>query len=188
MPALPVRLVLVLALAGLALGCGDDVRRVPDTGSPGSDAGGVMDGGGVDAATGDDAGAAVTSTLMGEVTRTAEPRAGGVGHLYIGVFDQDPVTDRETATVVGRVIVENADMSASGARIPYAVEGIPARAEPYYVSAFLDDNMNAGTDPATAGPDRGDLVTLDGLGSPSVTVPSADPVTFEIVLNTNLPF
>ncbi|GAB5543086.1 MAG: hypothetical protein RLO52_26805 [Sandaracinaceae bacterium] len=135
-----------------------------------------------------DAAAGMTGGLAGVVTRTAMPRAGGVGHLYLAVFDRDPVTNRDTAMVVGRVIVEDADMSSADAAIPYAIDGIPPRAEPYFVSGFLDDNMNAGTDPETAGPDRGDLVTLEGFGSPTVTVSSAETVAYDIVLNTNLPF
>ncbi|UJR81559.1 hypothetical protein [Sandaracinus amylolyticus] len=128
-------------------------------------------------------------SLMGVVTRSAMPMAGGRGHLYIAIFDRDPVLDRDGATVVANGLVMDADMSASGARIVYSVLGIPPRAEPYYVVAFLDDNGNADTsDPRRAGPDRGDLVSLMGLSSPQVTVSSATVVARDIDLNASLPF
>ena len=195
--------VVLLSSVFLLLACGDDDRVVDDApgmGDAGSDTdGGVTptpdagpaDDGGTTPDAGpvaDDAGSEATGGLAGDVTRSAMPRAGGVGDLYIAVFDRDPVLNRDSAVVIGRVIVEDADMAASDASIPYAVDGIPPRAEPYFVSAFLDDNMNAGTDPGTAGPDRGDLVSLMGLGSPSVTVSSPSTVAFDVVLNTNLPF
>jgi len=183
----------VLALA-LGAGCGSDDRD--RGGGAGDDAGsgGMADGGtagetDAGGAGGTDAGGtAAAGRLEGVVTRTAEPRAGGIGHLYIAVFDRDPVTNRDSAVVVARTLIENADMSDDAAEIPYSVEEVPPRAEPYFVTAFLDDDGDAGMDPETAGPDMGDLVVLEGLGSPQVTVSSAETVSFDIVLNTNLPF
>ncbi|GAB4202418.1 MAG: hypothetical protein OHK0013_15680 [Sandaracinaceae bacterium] len=136
-----------------------------------------------------DAPGAEAGSITGHVTRTAMPAAGGRGHLYIAVFTADPVLDRTGARNVANARVDDVDMSAPGARIPYVVTGIPPRAEPYFVTAFLDDNRTVdASDPSSAGPDRGDLVALDGLGSPRVTVPDTRPVTFDLVLNFNLPF
>ena len=183
------------------LGCGDDDRTAADAsarmdagpvrsdsgptpeedgGQPPADGGPIADGGPTGA----------TGSIQGNVSRSASatPEADGVGPIYIAVFDQDPVTNRDSATLIGRVILEGADLSSESAAIPYMLDGIPPRPEPYYVSAFFDDDMNAGSDPATAGPDRGDLVTLMGLGSPQVTVPSASVVDYDIVLNTALFF
>ena len=210
------RLFTLLMLAQ-ALGCGDDDRvgdastpidsgstvgpdagpGTVDSGPPAMTDGGpvAMDGGppamtdgGPVATDGGPVGS--TGAIAGNVSRSASavPEADGVGPLYVAVFDQDPVTNRATATVVARVLVEGADLSSATATIPYAVEGIPPRAEAYYVTAFFDDDMNAGSDPATAGPDRGDLVSLMGLGSPRVTVSGATTVDFDIVLNTALLF
>lgn len=127
--------------------------------------------------------------IAGRVTRTAMPAAGGRGHLYIAVFDRDPVTDRMGARAVARTRIENVDMSSPSASVSYRVEGIPPRAMPYYVTAFLDDNGTVDErDPERAGPDRGDLVALEGFSSPRVTVPDARTVMFDLVLNFNLPF
>lgn len=128
-------------------------------------------------------------SIEGFVTRSAMPAAGGRGHLYVAVFSADPVTDREGAMNVGNTRIDDVDMSSPSARIPYAVLGIPPRSETYYVTAFLDDNGTVdASDPASAGPDRGDLVALDGFGSVSVTVSDETPVTLDLDLNFNLPF
>lgn len=132
---------------------------------------------------------APTATLSGNVVRTTAPKAGGLGNLFVAVFENDPVTSMSDAAPVGQALVEDADMSADDAAIPYEVTGIPVRAEPYFIVAFLDDNDNASTDdPATAGPDRGDLVSLQGLASPSVSLDQAGVTTYEIVLNIAMPF
>lgn len=158
-----------LALAVLACGSGDPAS--PDA-SPVADAPPAASGG----------------SIGGTITRSAEPAAGGRGHLYVAVFDRDPVSMRDEAVVVARTIVMDADMSDPAAAIPYEVGGVPPRAEAYYVTAFLDDNGTVGTDPATAGPDRGDLVALEGFASPSVVVDAEHRVTLDLVLNFNLPF
>jgi hypothetical protein len=44
---------------------------------------------------------------------------------------------------VGVQLIENADLSSTSTQIEYRIEGIPPRAEAYYVSAFLDDDGNA---------------------------------------------
>lgn len=126
--------------------------------------------------------------LAGVITRSAMPAAGGVGGLYVAIFDRDPVTMRDTAVAVGRAIVEDADMREASAAIPYEVTMIPPRAAPYYVTAFLDDNGTVGSDPDAAGPDRGDLVALDGFASHQVVVDGERRVTLDLDLNFNLPF
>lgn len=133
-----------------------------------------------------DGGPQMTGTLVGNVTRSAEPAAGGVGHIYIGVFTADPVTDRDNAVPVVNVRVEDADMSSPNASIPYRLEGVPPRADPYFVTAFLDDNNN--TMLPDAAPDRGDLVAIERLRAPQVTVATPTEVMFDIDLNINLPF
>ncbi|MAQ14153.1 MAG: hypothetical protein CMN30_05065 [Sandaracinus sp.] len=197
MPALLPALLVVIAA------CGDDDGRtdgtpmdagvITDATAP-TDAGTTADTGIAQDAgtieTPDSGAVGATGSLAGTVSRTASatPEADGVGPVYIAVFDRDPVTNRDTAVLVGQAIVASADLSDASASVPYTLEGIPPRAEPYFVSAFFDADMNAGTDPATAGPDRGDLVSLMGLGSPQVTVPDAAPVDFDVVLNTALLF
>jgi hypothetical protein len=126
--------------------------------------------------------------LTGKVLRKplTKPQNGGKGDVYVAVFDHDPVTDRASAKVVGQTIVHDTDMTADTAAVPYTIDGIPARSDPYFVIAFLDDNHTA---KATApGPDKGDLVSLDGLASPKVTLASATAVNLDLPLNTVLPF
>ena len=128
-------------------------------------------------------------SIFGGITRTAMPAAGGVGDLYIALFTSDPVISGGSAMPVANARIEGADMRAPDVRIPYEVNGIPPRAEPYFVVAFLDDNGTVDpTDPAGAGPDRGDLVSLMGVGSVRVTVPDEGAVPLDLVLNFNLPF
>ncbi len=194
-------LVLLAALAVAACdgSAGSDagMSAPADAGGPGSDGAlPPVDAGTDSGATALDAGVldagstpGAGGTLAGVVTRSAEPAAGGRGHLYIAVFTSDPVTDRTGAMNVARGIVEDVDMSAAGASIAYTVVGIPPRPEPYFVTAFLDDNGTvSATDPSNAGPDRGDLVALEGFASPRVTVASEATATLDLVLNFNLPF
>lgn len=173
--------------AGSARPPADAAGPVADAGSPPVES----DAGAADAGppSGLDAGASGAGTLTGSVTRTAAPAAGGRGDLYIAVFTADPVTDRASAMNVAQLRLEDVDMSADGAAVPYTLAGVPPRAEPYFVTAFLDDNHTVmAADPASAGPDRGDLVALDGFASPRVTVATATTVPFDIVLSFNLPF
>jgi len=136
-----------------------------------------------------DAGESESATLTGSITRSAAPAAGGIGHLYIAVFTLDPVSNADTTELVGAARVDDVDMSGDGVSVVYAVTGIPPRAEPYFVTAFLDDNGTVvADDPAAAGPDRGDLIALDGFASPQVTLSSATSVALDLELNFNLPF
>lgn len=188
-----------LALLVGAVGCdgssaGSDAgvpAPIADAGSVENDAGAPPPAADAGAPPSVDAGPAPAGggALTGHVTRTAEPAAGGRGHLYIAVFTSDPVTDRAGAMNVAQLRVEDVDMTGADASVPYTLAGIPPRAEPYYVTAFLDDNGTVdATDPSRAGPDRGDLVALDGFASPSVTVSSEATVTLDLVLSFNLPF
>ena len=43
-------------------------------------------------------------------------------------------------------------------------------------------------DPSKAGPDKGDLVSLDGFNFPTVTVSQPGEKTLDIVLNIAMPF
>ena len=133
--------------------------------------------------------AAETGTIQGNVTRTARPRAGGIGALFIAVFDRDPVFDPDNVVVVGGDQINDADMNPSDVSIPYRIEAVPVRAETYFITAFLDDDGTVDTsDPDTLGPDRGDLISTMGLATPRVGVTEPGVVTKDIVLNINLPF
>lgn len=187
--------VLTCLVTALAIACDGEAPGSVDAAAPDATAAppvvdaGETDSGRVDSGRGSDRDAAAPAgggSLVGSIRRTAEPRAGGVGHVYVAVFDRDPVLNRDDAVLVGRALVEDADLRAPDATVSYRVNEVPPRAEPYFVTAFLDDNGTV--DAANPGPDRGDLVSLDGLASPSVTVDRAGDVPFDIVLNANLPF
>ena len=128
-------------------------------------------------------------TMFGQITRSGSPRSGGIGHIYVALFDADPVRARDSANLIVNVRIENADMSSSSASIPYELAGIPTRAAPYYVVAFLDDNGTvSATEADAAGPDRGDLISLDGFSSPTVLVNDTARQQYDIDLNFNRPF
>lgn len=132
-----------------------------------------------------DTGDAVTNSIVGSITRTAEPTGSGMGSVYVAVFADNPITNMEAA-VVGQAVLEDIDMTDASRAFTYIIEDVPVRPEAYHVIAFLDDDANA--DAAAPGPDMGDLVTLDGAGSPTVIVTAGDPVAFNLVLNAVMPF
>lgn len=137
---------------------------------------------------GPDATPGATATLAGNVTRSAEPQNGAVGHLYLAVFRDNPITNMDQ-TPVAQALLEDVDMSADGATTPYSVPGVPLRAEAYHVVAFLDDNGTVGaSDPADAGPDMGDLISMTGLAVPTVVVNETGTVPLDLDLNLAFPF
>ena len=136
-----------------------------------------------------DAGSASTARLTGSITRSAAPTGDAVGNVYVALFDQDPIAHKDTAQVVGNALLMNVNLAAAGAKIDYAVENVAPRAETYYLIAFLDDNANVDpTMPAAAGPDKGDLVSLQGVSAPKVMLTTAGAHTQDIDLNLVMPF
>ncbi len=133
---------------------------------------------------------AATGTLSGSVSRTASPGSAGDarGPVYIALFDRDPISNMSSAVVVSRVRIENVDLSGGGATIAYSLTDIPPRATDYFIVAFLDDNANVDPMSTSAGPDKGDLVSLDGFASPKVKVTAPEVKTHNLVLNSVLPF
>jgi hypothetical protein len=127
------------------------------------------------------------ATVQGMVKRRAgvKPQAGGKGHIYISIFDGDPVADRKNAKAIAAVIVKDTDMNADDAAVAYAIHDVPVRAAHYTIIAFLDDNKTASQNP---GPDKGDLLSLDGFSAPRITVDKPAEMPFDITLSTYLPF
>jgi hypothetical protein len=138
-----------------------------------------------DASSSDDTGPAELGAIAGSITRTAEPTGGGVGTVYVAVFSDNPITSMDAATL-GQAVLEASDLTDPTTALTYLIEGLPARDEPYHVVAFLDDDANASMD--APGPDMGDLVTLDGTGTPTVVVTPGDAVPMNLVLNAVMPF
>ena len=171
-------LVALTALALVLAACGDDGSEPPADAPP-------ADGGGDPAP---DAGASGAVRLHGVVSRSVTPTADGDGDIYIAIFDRDPVLAMADAVAVGNAFLADADLSADGATVPYSVEDLPVRAEPYFVIAFMDDNGNVDpSDPESAGPDSGDLLSLRGLASLSVTLAEPGDRELDIDLNSVLP-
>ncbi len=127
-------------------------------------------------------------TLEGTVARTAQPMGDARGHVYVALFDKDPVINMASAQVIARVRLADADLASLGATVAYSLTNIPPRTADYFLLAFLDDNANVDPMSASAGPDRGDLVSLDGLAAPRVKVNGGGTQTENITLNSVLPF
>ena len=125
-------------------------------------------------------------TIFGVVTRSASPANGGVGGLYLAVFDGDPLSGGQP---VANTLIENVDMNPTDAAIAYQIDDIPVRPDDYFIIGFLDDNGTVNpNDMDSQRPDRGALVSLQGFGAPSVTVDVAGATEFDIDLNVNMPF
>lgn len=77
-----------------------------------------------------------------------------VGDLVLGVFAQDP-SKGIFSFPVAAVLERDVDLRAGA--LPFRLSGIPPREEPYYLTAFLDDDQNAGPVPF---PDRFDAVSV----------------------------
>ena len=127
-----------------------------------------------------------TATLMGTVTRTADPQSGGIGHIYIAVFTDDPVWATDSADVAGLTLLADVDFSSGDAEVAYEITDIEPRNGEYYLVAFLDDNGTA-TD-ADPSPDQGDLFTFETAGVPTVDLPEPGEYEVDLVLNAVMPF
>ncbi len=139
-----------------------------------------------------DAEPATTATIVGSISRSTDPGRGndGAGDVFIALFDQDPITNR-SQTPAGAVIIPAVDLSADGASVAYSFPDVVPRAQPYFISAFMDDNGNASASLESAGPDRGDLVMLQSFLPPAskqVTVAAPGEVVFDVDFDQVLPF
>ena len=127
----------------------------------------------------DDDSAAATASLSGVVTRSAACAEDCVAILRISILDTNPATTDPTP--LWGLDLPDVDLSADDASVPFLIEGITPRAEPYYVSALFDDNGNA--DPDNPDADSGDLVVVEGFGVPTVVMDSAAEFTLDLDLN-----
>lgn len=128
-----------------------------------------------------------TVSLSGKVTRKAgtKPTAGGKGSLYVALFDGNPITDMKGAKLVGRALIENADMNPDTASYDYRIDGIPPSSTERQVVAFLDDNKTATT--TSPAPDKGDLVTIDIASFSGIKVKVPADTTLNLQLNAAIP-
>ena len=171
-----------LIALSLATACSSDSTSSGGTGGDGDtpDARGASSG--MDAADN-------TASVAGKITRSAQPSGDAKGGVFVALFDQDPIAHKDTAKAVGNALIAAADLSASGASVPYSIDGVPPRPEDYYVIAFLDDNGNVDQgNPAAAGPDKGDLVTLNGVSAPKLKLSEAGRHMQDLDLSLVMPF
>ena len=116
----------------------------------------------------------------------ADPQSGGIGHIYIAVFTDDPVWATDSADVAGLALLTDVDFSGGSAEVAYEITDIEPRDGEYYLVAFLDDNGTA-TD-ADPSPDQGDLFTFETMGVPTVDLPEPGEYEVDLVLNAVMPF
>lgn len=128
------------------------------------------------------------ATVQGVVKRKAgiRPQNGGKGSLYVSVMDGDPVLGGGKVNSLAFQVVPGVDLNPDDAAVPYKLVDVPLRKEPSFIVAFLDDNGNV--NPDKPGPDKGDLVSLDGFSAPKLTVDKPGTTSYDITLNTYLPF
>lgn len=133
----------------------------------------------------DEAAESNTATLSGTVILSAMLEEDTEGTLYIALFETDPAADlANPPPEVDSLIIEMADFSDPETSFSFEFSGLPLRDEPYYATALLDLNENAAE---TSLPDKGDIITLVGQGSPSVLVNQAS-VDMTLDLNFVFPF
>lgn len=129
------------------------------------------------------------ASLAGVVRRSAQPSGDAKGSVYVAVFDQDPIAHKDTAKVVGNALIANADLSATGTSVAYSITNVAPRVDDYYVIAFLDDNDDVDpANPSAAGPDKGDLVSLQGVAAPKLKLGEIGPHMLDLDLNLVMPF
>jgi len=133
-----------------------------------------------------DASVVSSTTLEGTVSRTAAiaSKQDGIGDLYVGVFDKNPITD-QSAKPIGNQLIKAANLAAPGAQVPYAIGSLPSTGGTVFVIAFLDDDGNASSDQQ---PHKPDLVTLDNLSPVKVALTPNGKTTKDLVLNAEMPF
>lgn len=135
----------------------------------------------------DDSGAADDVMLSGVVTRTASLQHDGYGDLFIAVFDGNPIDLTDTPSSLGFQLIPDVDLNDPETVVSYEiVDLVPGEVDPFHVIAFFDDNENA-TAPEPE-PDRTDLVSMIGLAAPTVSIPTDDGATLDLVLNIGMPF
>ena len=128
------------------------------------------------------------ASLVGNVSRSAEPQNGGVGPIYIAVLESNPLIN-PGSDIMGVDFIASADLSSSDASVPYSIEDIPVSDEPYFILAFLDDDNNAGTVyPTPRSPDLIAAEILTGVSLPTIELSEAREYELDIVLTVVYPF
>ncbi len=132
-------------------------------------------------------GATLRGTIMRSTSSTLpiDPPPDGRGDIYVLLFESNPAV-MPAPPVILSAMIENVDLSAPTLSVDYELPGIVARAEPYHLVVFLDDNEN--TTFAAPRPDAGDTVTMDGGHVPMVVIDTDTVHTFDVDMNLVLFF
>lgn len=125
------------------------------------------------------------TALFGQITRTARPKNGGKGDLFVAVFEGNPVIDAKNARLLGQQLIPSVDFTDDKTTIPYRIEAIQRAQREVQVLAFLDDNHT--TTAMNPAPDAGDPVTLDGLGGIKIQLTVDADNHRDLVLNAIIP-
>ena len=129
------------------------------------------------------------ASIEGRIEAIPLYRPDAQGTIYVVLFDREPYAFGEPASnakVVAAQVLADEDLSQPESAAWYTLKGITPRAEPYYIDAFLDvDNSSDPSDPATARPSRGDLITTDPftLSTPNVVLDRPGKIQFGLELN-----
>jgi hypothetical protein len=132
-------------------------------------AGSGAPGGELEGATGD-------GVLEGTVSRTASGGGDNVGDVWMMLFEDDPLAGGAPITLDS---LPGVDLSDPDTTVGYRLEGLPTRAEGYFLVAFLDDNSSGSM------PDADDIIALDGASVPRVVLVDGDETRFDVVLSAN---
>lgn len=131
-----------------------------------------------------------TYSVSGIITRSVEPDPAlggdGIGDVYLELMVECPSLSGCLTEVVSNIDLEDVDLSAPGASVPFEATGIPNGT--YYLSGLLNDAFN------TINPERisetGDLVMF-GLAAPrcvEVTVAGGNVTGVSADFNSVMPF
>ena len=127
----------------------------------------------------DDDSSAEGAVLSWTITRSATLVGDGIGPLTVAVLPNNP-GGGSLDQPLGTFSLESADFSQSTSTVSFIIYGIPPRADPYFVTAFLDDDESGTESPPT----NGDLFASGASKTgPTVVMDSLDTFTLDLDLD-----
>jgi hypothetical protein len=124
------------------------------------------------------------------VTRSVAVAQGqdGLGTLCLAIADACPSITHQSPQGFASLEIAGADLSASGAQVPFVFEGVALAEGQYVVTGYLMEGGGA----CTGTPARNDPVSFSLMGAtpcPTLVVPADSPVTGLVLdLNFLMPF
>ena len=160
----------------------DDTAPDDDDTAPDDDDAGPDDD---DSAPDDDDTSVVTGSLSGDITRSADYSDDGIGDLHVIVFGTNPIAGPGKPETIATALLPAVDLTDPATVVPYAVDGIPVRVDPYWITAIFDDNGTAS--PSGAPSDTGDLIPTINGDPPTFVMDSSIGLTLDLELNAQHP-